>query len=50
MSANKEKKSFHPVRHFRLSDKNVTWLKKIKKGTWNRTMDQLRRANKKIII
>ena len=40
MNTNKkiEKKGFHPVRHFRLSDENYEWIleeKKKNKGTWN---------------
>ena len=35
------KKSFYKVKHFRLSDENYKKLKKLKKGTWNHTFDQL---------
>lgn len=37
----KEKKSFYKVRQFRLSDKNYEQLKKIKRGTWNYTFNNL---------
>lgn len=43
MAYSKEKKSFHPVRHFRLSQENMDWLEKIKKGTWNHTFNQVKK-------
>lgn len=42
MAYTKEKKSFHPVRHFRLSQENMDWLEKIKKGTWSNTFNNIR--------
>ena len=45
----REKKSFYPVRHYRLSDKIANWLNENKKGTWNFTFNQLKRVNKKSI-
>lgn len=41
MTEQKEKKSFHKVRQFRISDKNYKTLNKIKKGTWNYTFNNL---------
>lgn len=43
MKEKKEKKSFYPVRHYRLSKENKEWLEKIKKGTWNHTFNLLRK-------
>lgn len=41
-----EKKSFHPARHFRLSEKNMALLRAVKKGTWNYTIGQLLKRRK----
>lgn len=43
MAQIKEKKSFHPVRHFRLSKENMDWLEKMKRGTWNHTFNQIKK-------
>lgn len=42
MAYSKEKKQFHPVRHIRLSEENMQWLEKIKKGTWNHTFNLIK--------
>lgn len=44
MAYSKEKKSFHPVRHFRLSQENMDWLEKVKKGTWSNTFNIIRKV------
>lgn len=35
-------KQFHSVKHFRISEENLKWLREIKRGTWNNTFNTLR--------
>lgn len=46
----KKKKSFHPVRQFRLSDETYGWLLGLKKGTWEYTFNKMRYGKNKSAV